>query len=64
MWLFLSSRLRTWLLFTLVLPLAGRLLQALGVRVAGRSPRTGQALSRAGGFARTPAARRLRRRRR
>ena len=64
MWLFLSSRLRTWLLFTVVLPLVGRLLQVVGVRVAGRSPRAGQALGRAGSFARTPQARRLRRRRR
>lgn len=60
MWLFLSSRLRSWLLFALVLPVAGRLLEVLGVRVAGRSPRAGQALSRAGAYARTPAARRLR----
>ena len=64
MWLFISRRLRTWLLFALVLPLAGRLLEAVGVRLAGRSPRVGSALSRAGGYARTPAARQLRRARR
>lgn len=57
---FLSRRLRTWLLFALVLPLGGRLLEAVGVRVAVRSPRTGQALTRAGGYARTPAVRRRR----
>ena len=51
---FLSARLRTWVLFALVLPVAGRLLEAIGVRVAGRTPRAGVALARAGGYARRP----------
>jgi hypothetical protein len=59
---FLSSRLRTWVLFALVLPLVGRLLEAVGARVSGRSPQVGQALSKAGSFARSPAPRGRRRR--
>jgi hypothetical protein len=51
---FLSRRLRAWLLFAVALPLGGRLLEALGVRVAGRNPRAGEALTRAGGYARRP----------
>lgn len=51
---FLSSRVRQWLLLALVLPLAGRLLDALGVRLAGRAPRVGRALSTAGRAARRP----------
>ena len=58
---FLSRRLRTWLLFALVLPLGGRVLELLGGRVAGRSPRAGQALRTAGSYARMPAGRRRRR---
>ena len=60
---FLSARLRTWLLFALVLPLVGRLLEVVGVRVAGRSPRVGNALTSAGSLARTPKQRRRGRRR-
>ena len=47
-WAFLSSRVRTWLLFAVALPLGGRLLEALGVRVAGRNPRASSALTRTG----------------
>ena len=49
---FLSSRIRTWLLLSVLLPIVGRLLEALGMRV--RNPRVGNALTRAGGYARTP----------
>lgn len=58
---FLSARLRQWLLFTLVLPLAGRLLEALGARLAHRNARAGQLLLQAGGLARRPASHRQRR---
>jgi hypothetical protein len=47
-WAFLSSRVRTWLLFALVLPLGGRLLHVLGVRVSERNPRAGQAMTSTG----------------
>lgn len=64
---FLSSRLRTWVLFAVLLPLVGRVLEALGLRA--RNPRVAEALTKAGGYARQPprSARRLlhtRRRRR
>ncbi len=42
---FLSSRIRTWVLFAVLLPLFGRLLEKLGVRVADRNPRAGRALA-------------------
>ena len=64
MWLFLSARLRSWVLFALVLPLVGRVLEAVGVRVAPRSPRAGNALTSAGGYARMGRGRRGRRARR
>lgn len=51
---FLSSRVRTWVIFALLLPLGGRVLQALGVRVGQRNERAGKALTSAGGFARDP----------
>ncbi len=51
-WAFLSTRLRTWLLLAVALPVAGRLLRAIGVRLEGRSPRAGKALTSAGEFAR------------
>jgi hypothetical protein len=51
---FLSRRFRTWLLFTLLLPVVGRVLQALGVRVSDRSPRAGKALTSVGGAVRGP----------
>ncbi len=57
---FLSARLRRWLLLVLVLPVAGRLLETVGVRVGARSPRAGQALTRAASYARTPTRRRRR----
>jgi hypothetical protein len=58
----LSARLRTWLLFAVLLPVFGRVLEAAGVRVGERNPRAGSALTRAGGYARHPKAQ-LRRRR-
>ena len=51
---FLSSRLRTWLLFAVLLPVVGRLLETVGVRVGQRNPRAGSALTKAGGYARHP----------
>jgi hypothetical protein len=50
----LSSRVRSWLLFAVALPLFGRLLQAAGGRLSAVSPRAGQALTTAGGYARGP----------
>ena len=47
---FLSSRVRTWVLFAVLLPLVGRVLEALGGRA--RNPRVGNALTTAGGYAR------------
>lgn len=49
---FLSSRLRTWVLFAVLLPLIGRVLEALGLRT--RNPRVAGALTKAGGYARQP----------
>ncbi len=51
---FLSRRFRNYLLFALVLPVAGRLLEGVGMRVGRRSPRAGQVLGTAGGYARRP----------
>ena len=45
---FLSARLRSWLLFALVLPLVGRVLTAVGVRVGSRRPGVGRALTGTG----------------
>lgn len=53
---FLSSRIRTWVLFAVLLPLVGRVLQALGLRVGKRNPRAGDALTTVGGYARRPTA--------
>jgi hypothetical protein len=47
-WAFLSSRVRTWMLFALVLPLVGRVLSALGGRMGDTRPRAGRALTRTG----------------
>jgi hypothetical protein len=47
---FLSSRIRTWVLFAVLLPLAGRVLEAVGLRT--RNPRVSNALTKAGGYAR------------
>ena len=58
---FLSSRLRTWVLLTVLLPLVGRLLEAVGVRVGRRNARAGDVLTTAGGYARRPTRRRRRR---
>ncbi len=49
---FLSSRIRTWVLFAVLLPLVGRVLEALGLRA--KNPRVAGALTRAGGYAKTP----------
>lgn len=38
MWLFLSRRIRTWLLFGLAVPLLGRLLHSLAVRARTANP--------------------------
>ena len=48
MMFFLSTRLRRWLFAVLVLPLAGRLLEKLGVRLTPRRPRVGTALTGVG----------------
>lgn len=58
---FLSSRVRTWVLFAVLLPLAGRVLEAVGLRVGRTRPGAGSALTTAGGWARRPTGR-LRRR--
>jgi len=58
---FLSSRIRSYVLFALVLPFVGRILQAVGVRVGSRNPRAGDALQKAGGYARRPVNRQQRR---
>ena len=50
---FLSRRVRAWLLFAILLPVFGRLLETVGVRVSDRNPRVGDARSTAGGYART-----------
>ena len=52
---FLSRRLRAWLLFSLLLPVIGRLLQAAGARLTDRKPRVGKALTSAGDVVRRPA---------
>ncbi len=48
---FLSSRLRTWLLLSVLAPVFGSLLRKVGVRIGDRHPRTGGALQKAGGYA-------------
>ena len=53
-WAFFSRRLRTWALFAVLLPLAGRILDVLGRRVTPRNPRVGGALTSAAGYARRP----------
>ena len=60
-WAFFSRRLRTWALFAVLLPLAGRVLEFLGRRVTPRNPQVGGALTTAGGYARRPTGRRRRR---
>jgi hypothetical protein len=47
-WAFLSSRLRTWVLFALVLPVVGRVLTSLGARVGTNRPRAGRAMTSTG----------------
>ncbi|MCA1711548.1 MAG: hypothetical protein LC789_07905 [Actinobacteria bacterium] len=41
----LSRRFRSWLLLVLVLPLFGRVLETLGVRVGTTKPRAGDAMT-------------------
>ncbi|MCW2726843.1 MAG: hypothetical protein JWN35_3764 [Frankiales bacterium] len=48
MFAFLSGRFRRWLLLVLVVPLVGRLLEAIGVRIAPRRPGAGRTLTRTG----------------
>lgn len=50
----LSSRLRSWLLLAVLLPVAGKVLRALGARVGRRSERAGAALTKAGELAQRP----------
>ena len=45
---FLSSRVRTWVLFALVLPIVGKVLSAVGVRVGEKRPKAGKALTSTG----------------
>ena len=69
---FLSARVRQYLLLAFLVPLVGRLLQRIGVRVGARNPRAGQLLTQAGSYVSRPltreqrrlAARTLRKRRR
>jgi hypothetical protein len=58
-WAFLSSRIRTWVLFAVLLPIAGRVLEAAAART--QNPRVGGALAKAGSYARDPRGRRRRR---
>jgi len=51
MWLFLSRRLRSWVLVALVLPVVGKALRGLGVRLEQRNPRAGRAVGKAGEIA-------------
>ena len=53
-WAFLSTRIRTWVLFAVLLPLAGRVMQAVAPRVGQRNARAGDLLGKAGGYARDP----------
>ncbi len=53
-WAFLSTRIRTWVLFAVLLPLAGRVMQAVAPRVGQRNARAGDLLTKAGGYARDP----------
>jgi hypothetical protein len=53
-WAFLSTRIRTWVLFAVLLPLAGRVMQAVAPRVGQRNERAGDLLGKAGGYARDP----------
>jgi hypothetical protein len=48
MFVFLSGRLRRWLFLVLVLPLFGRVLEAVGLRVGARKPRAGDAMTQIG----------------
>ena len=53
-WAILSTRIRTWLLFAVLLPIGGRVLQAVAPRVSQRNQRAGDLLTKAGGYARDP----------
>lgn len=60
-WAFLSSRVRTWVMFAVLLPLVGRVLERVAPRVARRNPRAGDALGKAGTWARDPRGKKRRR---
>lgn len=60
MWFLLSRRLRSWLLLAVAVPLGGRLLEAIGVRVHDRNPRVGSALTSTGSTLRNRGRRRRR----
>jgi hypothetical protein len=60
-WAFFSRRLRTWALFAVLLPLAGRILETVGRRGTPRTPQVGGALTTAAGYARRPGRGRRRR---
>ena len=51
---FLSSRVRTWVLFAVLVPLVGRGLETAGLRVGKKNPAVGGYLTTAGGYARRP----------
>ena len=53
-WAFFSRRLRMWVLFAVLLPIVGRVLELVGRRVTPRSPQIGGALTGAAGYARRP----------
>ena len=61
-WAFLSTRLRTWVLFAVLLPIAGRILEAVAPRVGRRNARAGDLLTKGGRWARDPRGRKRRRR--
>lgn len=59
-WAFFSRRLRMWALFTVLLPLVGRVLGWLGAKVSRRNPQVGGAMLKAADYARPTTGRRRR----
>lgn len=53
-WALLSTKIRTWALFAVLFPLAGRVMQAVAPRVGQHNERAGDLLTKAGGYARDP----------
>ena len=49
----LSRRLRSWLLLSVLVPVAGKVLQEAGDRLEPRNPRAGRALRKSGDLARS-----------